>query len=333
MGAEMDTPPTEDTRHGPDSGAVADAARGNWVDTHAPLATRPYLRLARADRPIGTWLLVFPCWWSLALALIVHVRAQGHYGVMTTAAWYALLFAIGAFVMRGAGCAYNDYVDREYDAKVARTRSRPIPSGQVSPNAALAFVGALSLVGLAVLVQFNTFTIALGIASLALVAVYPFMKRYTYWPQLVLGLTFNWGALVGWAAVHGELSAPPILLYVGCVTWTVAYDTIYAHQDKEDDLSLGLKSTAIRFGSNTKAWLAGLYALTLSFWTAAVVLVSVPLASYVALAAIAVHFIWQIANLDIDDPDNCLRLFKANRWVGWLLSTALLFDLFAAMIL
>ncbi|KUO66509.1 MAG: 4-hydroxybenzoate octaprenyltransferase [Alphaproteobacteria bacterium BRH_c36] len=331
----MDTPPTDErartSSHRFDDGTVADAARGNWVDTYAPPSVRPYLRLARADRPIGMWLLVFPCWWALLLAVIDSVGAAGHRGVLSTAAWYAVLFAIGAFVMRGAGCAYNDYVDRDFDAQVARTRSRPIPSGQVSPKAALVFVVSLSLFGLAVLVQFNSFTIALGITSLALVAVYPFMKRYTYWPQLVLGLTFNWGALVSWAAVHGELSASPVLLYAGCVAWTIAYDTIYAHQDKEDDLSLGLKSTAIRFGSETKMWLGGLYAAALVFWAGAVWLAGAPIAAYLAISGIAAHFAWQVSGLDMDDPDNCLTRFKANRWVGWLLTAGLLGDLVVVM--
>ncbi len=311
-----------------EEGAVADASRGNWVDSYAPRATRPYLRLARADRPIGTWLLVFPCWWSLALAFVDKgVKTGVSAGDIWAGVWQAILFALGAFVMRGAGCAYNDYVDRDYDAKVARTRSRPIPSGQVSPKAALGFVVALSIVGLAVLLQFNTFTIALGIASLALVAVYPFMKRYTYWPQLMLGLTFNWGALVGWAAVYGELSTAPVLLYAGCIAWTIAYDTIYAHQDKEDDLSLGLKSTAIRFGSQTKPWLAGIYAAALMLWAAAAWMVSAPVATIIALCLIAVHFAWQVSTLESGDPDNCLIRFKANRWVGWLLTTGLLVDL------
>lgn len=309
---------------------VADAAAGNWVDAYAPVALRPYLRLARADRPIGVWLLLFPCWWSLVLGLIAHANGQEsgaqHFAVWQ-AIWFGLLFAIGAFVMRGAGCAFNDYVDRDYDAKVARTMSRPIPSGQVSPNEALAFVVGLSFVGLAVLVQFNWFTIWLAIASLALVAVYPFMKRFTYWPQLVLGLTFNWGALVGWAAVHASLSAAALFLYAGCVAWTVAYDTIYAHQDKEDDLSLGLKSTAIRFGADTGRWLMGLFAGTVGCFAVAVYLAEAPLFTYLALLAIAGHFVWQTTTLDIDNADNCLARFKSNRYVGWLLLAGLVADL------
>jgi 4-hydroxybenzoate polyprenyltransferase len=308
-------------------GSVADAAQGNWVDVHAPRAWRPYLRLARADRPIGIWLLLFPCWWALALGLLHKGYSAGlNAGDLLTGAWYAILFSVGASVMRGAGCAYNDYVDRDYDAKVARTRSRPIPSGQVSPKAALAFVVVLSLVGLAVLVQFNAFTVWLGIASLALVAVYPFMKRFTYWPQLVLGLTFNWGALVGWAAVHGALGLAPALLYGGCVLWTIAYDTIYAHQDKEDDLSLGLKSTAIRFGSETKPWLTGLFAGAVLAWAAAALLGSAVFFTFLALAAIACHFYWQVRTLRINDSDNCLLRFKSNRWIGWALLAGLCAD-------
>ena len=312
------------------SDSVADAAAGNWVDRYAPVGLRPYLRLARADRPIGVWLLLFPCWWSLVLGLIAHandkVGAAQPFPI-GQALWFGLLLAIGAFVMRGAGCAFNDYVDRDYDAKVQRTMSRPIPSGQVSPNEALAFVVGLSFVGLAVLVQFNWFTIWLAIASLALVAVYPFMKRFTYWPQLVLGLTFNWGALVGWAAVHGNLSIAACLLYAGCVAWTVAYDTIYAHQDKEDDLSLGLKSTAIRFGEATHTWLFGLFALTVLCFAVAAYLAGAAIFTQLALLAIAGHFVWQTVTLDIDDAGNCLVRFKSNRFVGWLLLAGLVADL------
>ena len=247
---------------GPDVPIVPDAAPGNWVDRHAPRAWQPYLRLARADRPVGAWLLLFPCWWSQALAELSLGRAYPNL-------WYALLFAIGAFVMRGAGCVYNDIVDREYDAGVARTRNRPIPSGQVTVTAAKVFMVALCLVGLAVLLQFNGFAMALGVASLGLVAIYPFMKRFTYWPQLVLGLTFKWGALMGWAVVTGALAWPALLLYAGCILWTIGYDTIYAHQDKEDDEMLGLKSTALRFGDETKPWLAAFYGGAAVFWACA----------------------------------------------------------------
>ena len=223
---------------------VADAPASNWVDRWAPRSLRPYLRLGRFDRPIGIWLLLFPCWWSQTLAEVE--RGQPYPSLS-----FLALFAAGAIAMRAAGCAYNDYVDRDIDAGVARTRNRPIPSGQVSSLQALLFVAVLSLAGLVVLVQFNAFTILLAISSLLVVLAYPFAKRFTSYPQIVLGLAFNWGALVGWSAVKGSIGWPAVLLYAGCVLWTIGYDTIYAHQDKEDDALLGLGSTALSFGENT----------------------------------------------------------------------------------
>ena len=227
-----------------ESGRVADST-GNWVDTLAPPWSRPYLRLARADRPIGSWLLLLPCWWSAGLAAIATGQPYPN-------PWHVALFFIGAFVMRGAGCTWNDIVDRDLDAKVARTRSRPIPSGQVSVKGAAIFLVLQALVGLLVLLQFNRFTVFLGIASLAIVAVYPLMKRVIWWPQIVLGLAFSWGALMGWAAVFGALDAAPLLLYAGAIAWVIGYDTIYAHQDREDDALIGVKSTARLFGERTR---------------------------------------------------------------------------------
>jgi 4-hydroxybenzoate polyprenyltransferase len=297
--------------------APADAASGNWVDRLAPAATRPYLRLARFDRPIGTWLLLFPCWWSLMLGILA-AGGLGRETIWPTLAAMAL-FYVGATVMRGAGCTYNDIVDRDFDGRVERTRNRPIPSGQVSVAQARIFMVALALVGLVVLLQFNRFTVGLAISSLVLVAIYPFMKRRTYWPQLVLGFTFNWGALVGWASVHGGLEPPPIVLYIGSVLWTVGYDTIYAHQDKEDDLALGLKSTAIRFGTATRPCVAAFYAGALILWAAAAFLAGAGLPTFGALGLVALHAVWQIATLDIADPDNCLTRFRSNRDVGWII--------------
>ncbi|MCL4766941.1 MAG: 4-hydroxybenzoate octaprenyltransferase [Hyphomicrobiaceae bacterium] len=299
---------------------IADASPGNWVDRHAPEAVRPYLQLARFDRPIGAWLLLFPCWWSLALAELA--RGRPHPDL-----WYLLLFAIGAFVMRGAGCTYNDIVDRDYDGRVARTAGRPIPSGRVSVVNALLFGIVLSLAGLAVLVQFNAFTIQLGIASLGLVAIYPFMKRVTFWPQAVLGLTFKWGALLGWSAVYGELAAAPLVLYLGCVLWTIGYDTIYAHQDKEDDALLGLRSTALRLGEATQRWVAGFYAAAAALWAVAGVLAGAHLIFFTALALVGVQLAWQVATLDTADPANCLRRFRSNRDVGWALFLGLIADM------
>jgi 4-hydroxybenzoate polyprenyltransferase len=235
------------------AGRVADST-GNWVDGWAPAWARPYLRLARLDRPIGSWLLLLPCWWSVALA-------AAHAGTRVNA-WHLLPFFVGAFAMRGAGCTWNDIVDRDLDARVERTRSRPIPSGQVTVAAAAAFLMLQALLGLAVLLQFNGFTVLVGLASLAVVAIYPFMKRITYWPQIVLGLAFSWGALMGWPATFGRLDAPAVLLYAGAICWVIGYDTIYAHQDRDDDALIGIKSTALLFRERTKPMLALFYGPT-----------------------------------------------------------------------
>ncbi len=241
--------------------------------------------------------------------------------------WYMVLLLIGAFVMRGAGCAYNDFIDRDFDAQVERTRSRPIPSGEVTPLQAFLFACILSLIGLLVLVQFNAFTVGLGIASVALIAVYPFAKRTTNWAQLVLGLTFKWGALVGYAAVTGGLGWPALLLYAGCVAWTVGYDTIYAHQDSRDDAVIGLRSTALRFGENTGLWLAGLYTAAIGLWLAAGLAAGAGWPVLVALSLIAIQMVWQITTLDTASPANCLERFKSNRLIGWLFTIGLLCDL------
>ncbi len=306
--------------------AVADAPPGNWVDRWAPAAVVPYCRLARFDRPIGAWLLLFPCWWGQGLATLDAARAPPWSADLALAG----LFLIGAFVMRGAGCTYNDIVDRNYDARVARTASRPIPSGQVSLPQAFAFALALSLIGLAVLAQLNRFTIALGSASLALVALYPFAKRYTFWPQLVLGFTFKWGALVGYAAVAGGLAFPALVLYAGAVAWTIGYDTIYAHQDKADDAAVGLKSTALLFGNRTRPAVAALYALAVALWAAAFVLAGGGIFAALGLAVAAAQMAWQVATLAPDDSANCLARFKSNTWVGWALALGLLADIVRA---
>ena len=299
---------------------VADASPRNWVDLYAPAPWRPYLRLARIDRPIGSWLLMFPCWWSLALAEVSLLKPY-------PTPRYLLLFAVGALVMRGAGCAYNDYVDRDIDARVERTASRPLPSGQVSPAETLAFVAVLGLIGLVVLLQFNAFTIQLGMASLLIVLVYPFTKRLTYWPQVVLGLAFNWGALLGWTAAKGSLAAAPLALYAGSVLWTVGYDTIYAHQDKEQDLMLGLKSTALRFGEATANWVGGLYAGALVLWTIAGVLAGAHLVFFCTIAFVALQMAWQVTTLDTSDASNCLRRFRSNRDVGAAIFLGLVVDM------
>ncbi len=290
---------------------ASDIRRAHWAYRLAPTAVRPYLKLARVDRPIGTWLLLFPCWWGIGLAL-----SQWQ---LWPDLRLLVLFAVGALVMRGAGCTYNDIVDRDIDAKVARTAERPIPSGQVSVKRAAGFLILQLLIGLAVLLQLNHFTIGLGVASLTLVFTYPFMKRITYWPQAWLGLTFNWGALMGWAAVTGGLTWPPLLLYGAGIAWTLGYDTIYAHQDKEDDALIGVKSTALKFGRATKPWLAGFYGLTLLLMLAAGLTAGLGWPFVVGVAGVALHFAWQVTALDIDDPASCLALFRSNRFVGWIL--------------
>ncbi len=296
----------------------SDIAQDNWIDRYAPRTMRPYLRLARLDRPIGTWLLLLPCWWSIALANV------GQSGNLPDPKLMGL-FAVGALVMRGAGCTLNDLVDRDFDAKVARTRLRPIANGDISVNQAAVFLVVQLLVGLIVLVQLNNFAIALGISSLGLVALYPFAKRFTYWPQLVLGLTFNWGALLGWAAIHGALSWPPVLLYIAGVFWTLGYDTIYAHQDKEDDILIGVKSTALKFGDTTRGWLVGFYGLAVLLIYLAVD-TSNPVWPFYGIASLAaMHLVWQIIKVDIDDPAKCLIIFKSNRDFGLILFVAIVF--------
>jgi 4-hydroxybenzoate polyprenyltransferase len=293
------------------AGRVADST-GNWVDRAAPLWARPYLRLARLDRPIGSWLLLIPCWWSSALAAIA---AHEPLPNLT----HLILFFIGAFAMRGAGCTWNDIVDRDLDRSVERTRSRPIPSGQVSVSQALIFLAAQALTGLAVLLQFNAFAIMTGIASLAIVAVYPFMKRVTYWPQIVLGFAFSWGALMGWAAAFGRLDVAPLALYAGAIAWVIGYDTIYAHQDREDDALIGIKSTALLFGDRTKPILGFFYAVAVVLIGLAGALAGAGALFFLGLAAFASHLCWQIARLDIRDPGLCLALFKSNRDAGLIL--------------
>jgi len=299
------------------TGRVADAT-GNWVDSLAPSYARPYLRLARLDRPIGSWLLLMPCWWSVGLA--------GMHNDRFPSLWHILLFFIGAFAMRGAGCTWNDLVDRDLDGRVERTRSRPIPSGQVTVAQATMFMVAQALVGFLVLIQFNRFTVATGIASLLVVVIYPFMKRITYWPQIFLGLAFSWGALMGWPAAFGRLDWPAIVLYAGSILWVIGYDTIYAHQDRDDDLLIGIKSTALLFGNRTPKMLATFYAGAIVLIAAAGFMAGGGIMFTIGIVAFAAHLAWQVARLDIDDPAHCLMLFKSNRDAGLILFGAMLIE-------
>ena len=295
---------------------LPDAPPDNWVDRFAPLALRPWLKLARFDRPIGAWLLMLPGWQAVALAGSEHGR------------WPDLrllaLVAIGAFLMRGAGCAYNDIVDREVDARVARTALRPIPSGQISVKQAAAFTAGLCLVSLLILLVLKPAAILLGFGSLILVAAYPFMKRITWWPQAWLGLTFNWGALLGYAAATGTLSWPAGLLYASGFFWTLGYDTIYAVQDMEDDALAGVKSSALRLGARAPVAVAGFYAVAVVLALAAAYAAKLgPL--FLPLAGLyALHLSWQASRLRIDDGARALMLFKANRAAGLILFAALI---------
>jgi 4-hydroxybenzoate polyprenyltransferase len=301
-----------------DAARVADAT-GNWVDTRAPSWSRPYLRLSRLDRPIGSWLLLMPCWWSAALAAgIAHD--------LTPLPLNIALFFVGAFVMRGAGCTWNDITDRDLDAMVERTRSRPIPAGRVSVKQAVVFLAVQALIGLAVLLQFNRFAVLTGIASLVIVAVYPFMKRITWWPQIVLGLAFSWGALMGFAATFGRIDLTALVLFAGSIAWVIGYDTIYAHQDAEDDALIGIKSTARLFGARTHQALMVFYGLAVVLIGVALVLAGASYPAWIGLAAFAVHLCWQISRLEIGDPALCLRIFKSNRDAGLLLFAGLLAD-------
>ncbi|HUB95288.1 MAG TPA: 4-hydroxybenzoate octaprenyltransferase [Stellaceae bacterium] len=287
---------------------MSDIHSGDWADRYAPPSLLPYIRLARLDRPIGTWLLLFPGWWGIALA------AQG---------WpdwrLIVLFGIGAVAMRGAGCTLNDIADRDFDAQVARTRTRPIPSGAVSVRQAALFMLLELAVGAAVLLSLTPMAMVLGVLVLALIGTYPFMKRITYWPQFFLGLNFNWGALLGWAAVRDGLGTPAILLYLGGICWTLGYDTIYAHQDKEDDVRIGVKSAALKLGAGTRPYLFGFYAGAVALWAAAGAAERLGPLYVAALALVAAQLLWQAARVDIDSPVDCLAKFRSNRLVGWLL--------------
>ena len=317
------------------SDRVADAPADIWVYRLLPKWLWPYAQLARWDRPIGWWLLLWPCWWSLALAFGLWSNEPGtNFTQHTDLLLMPLLFFfwLGAVMMRGAGCSYNDLVDVNIDLKVARTASRPIPSGRVSKKQVIAFtmmqcaVGFVCLLAISTIghLSFSWFVFWLGVSSLLIVAIYPFAKRVTDWPQLVLGLAFSWGALMGWASVFGELSLAPLLLYAGCILWTIGYDTIYAHQDKEDDALIGVRSTARLFGDKTKLALTILYSLTLILFAAAFYQAFAAWPAYIGLLAGGGHMIWQIRTLDINNADNCLALFKSNTKFGWIIFAGLL---------
>ncbi|MFT7573306.1 MAG: 4-hydroxybenzoate polyprenyltransferase [Paracoccaceae bacterium] len=295
----------------------SDIPRGGWVDRLTPGRVRPYIRLSRFDRPIGTWLLLFPCWWSIALASGDSAPASSTWD----STWYLfVLFGIGAMLMRGGGCTWNDILDRNFDAQVARTRDRPLPAGEVTVRQAFIWFALQLAVSAAILFSFNSYAIWTGIASLSLVALYPLAKRVTFWPQFVLGLAFNWGALLGWAAVSGGLDLPAFLMYVGGIFWTLGYDTIYAHQDRPDDPAAGVKSSARALGLlASKPWLMGFYLIAAAFFGAAGYLAGIGWPFWIGLALGVGQLVWQILDADLDNPKDCLAKFKSNRLFGWLL--------------
>ncbi|MCZ4090086.1 4-hydroxybenzoate octaprenyltransferase [Sinorhizobium psoraleae] len=313
-----------------DSGRVHDAPSNNWVYRALPRALWPYAQLARWDRPIGWQLLLWPCLWSAALASAT-AASLGSFSAGRFL-FHVFLFTVGAIAMRGAGCTYNDIVDHDIDMEVARTRSRPLPSGRVTRFQAKAFMVLQALVGLLVLLQFNGFTVFLGIVSLALVAIYPFAKRFTDWPQFFLGLAFSWGAIVGWSAEFGGLSLAAVVLYGAAIAWTIGYDTIYAYQDREDDELIGVRSTARRFGDNPRPWLIGLYGLAVLLMSLAFVAAGAGFFAYAGLLVAAVMLGYQILVLNIHDPLQCLALFKFNSVVGLIVFAGLVLTLLVRLI-
>jgi len=294
---------------------LPDAAPGNWVDRHAPGWLQPWLRLGRFDRPTGIWLLMLPGWQGIALAAAQHRQPPSPL--------LLLLFFLGAALMRAAGCAYNDIVDRDIDAKVARTAGRPIPAGQISVKQAWVFIALCCAASLAILLSFNRVAVIFGVASLALVAAYPFMKRITWWPQAWLGLTFNWGALLGYATAEGRLGWPALLLYASGVFWTLGYDTIYAVQDLEDDALAGVKSSARRLGTAAPRAVLGFYVAAFVLALAAAFTANLGPLFLPPAAIFGMMLARQAQQLRIDDPARALALFKSNTWAGLILFCAL----------
>lgn len=303
-----------------------DMPQDGWIDRLMPEPVRPYLKLLRLDRPIGTWLLLLPCWWSTAMAGSLSAEITAPQIVIMMA-----LFGVGAIIMRGAGCVINDLADRNFDGKVERTVTRPLPSGQVKVWQALLFLGFMMLLGLAVLVQFRIEAIIVGVCSIPIIVTYPFLKRVTYWPQACLGLAFNWGALVGWAAVTGTIEPAAIAMYAAGFFWTLGYDTIYAHQDKDDDARIGLKSLALRLGDATPKWAKGFYTMTTLLLGVSGMLAGLHWSYFVLLGLAGIHLGWQVATVKLDDAANCLRRFKSNRDYGLLVLAAIVISHLVAL--
>ncbi|KAL1555010.1 Palmitoyl-protein thioesterase 1 [Salvia divinorum] len=314
--SSFSTAPSDEKREESKISKVSECDR-SWIDVYLPEKVRPYAQLARLDKPIGTWLLAWPCMWSITMAAAPESLPDIK---------MMMLFGTGALLLRGAGCTINDLLDQDIDTKVARTRSRPIASGVLSPFRGICFLGFQLLLGLEILLQLNNYSRVLGASSLLLVFSYPLMKRLTYWPQAYLGLTFNWGALLGWAAVRGNLDLAVVIpLYASGVFWTLVYDTIYAHQDKEDDMRVGVKSTALRFGDSTKVWISGFGAACISSLALSGHNANLEWPYYVFLAAGSTQLAWQIFTVDLSSRADCNRKFVSNKWFGAIICTGILF--------
>ena len=285
------------------------------IEKFLPSYLKPFAAIARLDRPTGTWLLLWPCFWSLSLA------SNGLPEIKLCA-----IFALGAILMRSAGCTYNDIIDRNIDGKVKRTQNRPIPSGRISLTSAIMFLILLLTSSLILLLQLNTLSIWLGLASIAIVFTYPIMKRITYWPQLVLGLAFSWGALLGWTASSGSLEWPALLLYIGGIFWTLGYDTIYAFQDKDDDAIIGVKSSALALGEKAKKWIFIFYFITIFAIGLAGFVTGLKWPFWLALFACGLHFSWQLITINLKDSANCASRFRANSFSGGLIFIGILGD-------
>ena len=297
----------------------SDIQSQTWFDTFLPSRWKPYTRLARFDRLIGAWLLFIPGLWSIWIAAgTTEVAAS-----LPTAVFLTVLFGVGAIVMRAAGCVVNDLWDRDLDKAVTRTANRPLASGQIDRHNALVFLAVLLALGLIIVLLMRPVVLLLAVLSLFFVVLYPLAKRVTYWPQAVLGLTFNFGALMGAAAVTGTIPGWSILLYVGCFLWTIGYDTIYAHQDREDDLAIGVKSTALLFGDQTKPIVRGLFFASSLCWAGTLLISGAGIVAWIGLGAAIGTLIWQVRSIDIYKPEKCLALFKFSAWTGWLWAIAL----------
>lgn len=296
---------------------IEDAPARNWVERSAPHRLRPWLELVRADRPIGTWLLLLPCWQGIALAAAYDGWKPGDW-------WLVIAFATGAIAMRSAGCILNDIVDRDFDRAVRRTRGRPIAAGRIRRRGAALLAVVLCLVGLTVLLTMNRPAVVIGLIAILPAALYPYAKRFTYWPQLILGIAFNWGALLGFAAQTGFLHWSPLLLYAGGICWTLGYDTIYAAMDRDDDRRIGVKSLALRFDGRIPLTVAGFYVLAAVCAGAAGIAANAGALFWVGHLAYLLHLAWQVARLKVDDRARCLRLFRSNRNAGLLLLFAIL---------